>query len=46
VNYVSHTVLKQRAELAAKRDEETIIGQILVLMVVISGLVLCSWMFR
>ena len=40
MNYVSTTVLKQRAQLAAKRDEETIIGQILVLMVVISAIVL------
>jgi len=46
VNYVSTTVLKQRAQFEQKRETEAAVGRILVCLVAVCGLVMCSWMFR
>lgn len=46
MNYVSPTVLKQRIEAENRKDEETIIGQVLVLAVALAWIVVGIWLFR
>ena len=46
MNYVSTTVLKQRAQFESKRETEAAVGRILICLVAVCGLGMCSWMLR